>query len=119
MGLVEEQVEEVPGYNGLSGLPTSTVSTHLRDEACREVPSVKIPAPTVTFDPRGELRGIHGAGNGLFLRVTGLGSRSWMQQIVIRGRHRDLGRKVTERIRADLGRRNVEGRSAPHTLQLR
>ena len=35
--------------------------------------------------------GMHGDGNGLYLRVTGSGSRSWMQRIVIRGRRRDLG----------------------------
>ena len=34
---------------------------------------------------------MHGDGNGLYLRVTGSGSRSWMQQIVIHGRRRDLG----------------------------
>ena len=35
--------------------------------------------------------GMHGDGNGLYLRVTGSGSRSWMQRIVIHGRRRDLG----------------------------
>ena len=35
--------------------------------------------------------GMHGDGNGLHLRVTGSGSRSWMQRIVIHGRRRDLG----------------------------
>ena len=35
--------------------------------------------------------GLHGDGNGLYLRVTGSGSRSWMQRIVIHGRRRDLG----------------------------
>ena len=34
---------------------------------------------------------MHGDGNGLYLRVTGSGSRSWMQRIVIHGRRRDLG----------------------------
>ena len=36
-------------------------------------------------------RGMHGDGNGLYLRVTGSGSRSWMQRIVIHGRRRDMG----------------------------
>ena len=35
--------------------------------------------------------GMHGDGNGLYLRVTGSGSRSWMQRIVIHGRRRDMG----------------------------
>ena len=35
--------------------------------------------------------GMHGDGNGLYLRVTRTGSRSWMQRIVIQGRRRDLG----------------------------
>ena len=35
--------------------------------------------------------GMHGDGNGLYLRVTRSGSRSWMQRIVIHGRRRDLG----------------------------
>ena len=35
--------------------------------------------------------GMHGDGNGLYLLVTGSGSRSWMQRIVIHGRRRDLG----------------------------
>ena len=35
--------------------------------------------------------GMHGDGNGLYLRVTGTGSRSWMQRIVIHGRRRDMG----------------------------
>ncbi len=35
--------------------------------------------------------GLHGDGNGLYLRVTGSGSRSWMQRIVIHGHRRDLG----------------------------
>ena len=35
--------------------------------------------------------GMHGDGNGLYLRVTGSGSRSWMQRIVIGGRRRDMG----------------------------
>ena len=35
--------------------------------------------------------GMHGDGNGLYLRVTGSGSRSWMQRIVMHGRRRDLG----------------------------
>ena len=34
---------------------------------------------------------MHGDGNGLYLRVTGSGSRSWMQRIVIHGHRRDLG----------------------------
>ncbi len=35
--------------------------------------------------------GLHGDGNGLYLRVTGSGSRSWMQRNVIHGHRRDLG----------------------------
>ena len=35
--------------------------------------------------------GMHGDGNGLYLRVTASGSRSWMQRIVIHGRCRDMG----------------------------
>ena len=35
--------------------------------------------------------GMHGDGNGLYLRVTGSGSRSWMQRIMIHGRRRDIG----------------------------
>ena len=35
--------------------------------------------------------GMHGDGNGLYLRVTRSESRSWMQRIVIHGRRRDLG----------------------------
>ena len=35
--------------------------------------------------------GMHGDGNGLYLRVTASGSRSWMQRIVIHGRRRDMG----------------------------
>lgn len=35
--------------------------------------------------------GLHGDGNGLYLRVTGSGSRSWMQRITIHGRRRDMG----------------------------
>lgn len=35
--------------------------------------------------------GMHGDGNGLCLRVTGSGPRSWMRRIVIRGRRRDPG----------------------------
>ena len=38
-----------------------------------------------------EKPGMHGDGNGLYLRVTGSGSRSWMQRIVIHGRRRDMG----------------------------
>ena len=35
--------------------------------------------------------GMHGDGNGLYLRVTASGSRSWMQRMVIHGRRRDMG----------------------------
>ena len=35
--------------------------------------------------------GMHGDGNGLYLRVTASGSRSWMQRIVVQGRRRDMG----------------------------
>ena len=35
--------------------------------------------------------GIHGGGNGLYLRVWPSGSRSWIQRLVIQGKRTDLG----------------------------
>ena len=52
-------------------------------------------------------------------RIKELGSALLMDRKRFEAGLTDEGRKVTERIRADMGRRNVEGRLAPHTLHLR
>lgn len=54
-------------------------------------------------------------------RMKELGSVLLMDRKRFEAGLTDEGRKVTERIRicADMGRGNVEGRLAPHTLHLR
>ena len=35
--------------------------------------------------------GLHGDGGTLFMRVSPLGSKSWIQRLAIRGKRRDIG----------------------------
>lgn len=69
---------------GLSGPPKSPVFPRMHV-------GLTMPRLTVAKVRAVAKPGMHGGGNGLYLRVTTSGTQSWIQRTVIGGRRRDLG----------------------------
>ena len=89
--VITRKTPDLRGFPLYGGLERSHGIPYVTPHKCGAGVGLKMARLTAAKVKAIKKLGMHGDGNGLYLRVTGSGSRSWMQRIVIHGRRRDLG----------------------------